>query len=187
MYYFRPSNMGFYVEGKSKIPGDALLLTEEYYNELMLGISQGKHLYIDNDGYPYLTTVANIPLAQAVVEKRRDIEAWRDAQEQSRLTFICTLFPGIIWDLDRGSKSRLDYAYEAAMMGALPPGFFWTNADNLDVPMTPEQLIQFRAEMGTALVARGFQIHARQRQMKQDISIMSSVEEIQNYVIGWPE
>lgn len=186
-HYFNVELRGFFVEGKSLIPEGSTPLSEEYYDALMAGISEGKYLHVGPDGVPFLSDLSDMPKSSAILNKGRDITAWRDAEENAKLTFTSESFPGRTWDLDVVSKARMDYAYEAAKVGALPAGFFWTDASNSDVPMSNEELIQLRVDLGIALVQRGFMIHARQRQMKAEISALPSAEDVQRYVVGWPE
>ncbi|EOA1180601.1 DUF4376 domain-containing protein [Salmonella enterica] len=56
-----------------------------------------------------------------------------------------------------------------AKSGTLPPGFFWTDADNIDVPMTTDELTALEAAMQQNMVLQGFKIHERQRQMKEEV------------------
>ncbi|HBC9470942.1 TPA: DUF4376 domain-containing protein, partial [Escherichia coli] len=56
---------------------------------------------------------------------------------------------------------------------------------NQDVTLTPEELVQLDAAMLQAMVIRGFQIHERQRQMKEDVAGLDSADAIRRYVVGW--
>uniref|UniRef100_UPI00374E87B9 DUF4376 domain-containing protein n=1 Tax=Citrobacter freundii TaxID=546 RepID=UPI00374E87B9 len=91
---------------------------------------------------------------------------------QSRHCFICQFnFSGIA----------------AAQAGMLPPGFFWTDADNRDVELTTEQLVQLAGAMTQAMVTEGFRIHERQRQMKAEVDALQTLEDIRAYPVEWPE
>ncbi|HFW4264642.1 TPA: DUF4376 domain-containing protein, partial [Salmonella enterica subsp. diarizonae serovar 61:r:-] len=74
-----------------------------------------------------------------------------------------------------------------AKSGQLPPGFFWTDANNEDVPVTVDDLLAIDAGMTQAMVVQGFKIHERQRQMKKDIDELTKVGDILNYSVGWPD
>ncbi|WP_420804273.1 DUF4376 domain-containing protein [Yersinia pestis] len=50
------------------------------------------------------------------------------------------------WDANDISKERLDISLKAAESG-LPDNFFWTDADNNDVPVTQEQLKELGMRM----------------------------------------
>ena len=65
------------------------------------------------------------------------------------------------------------------LAGANPLGI-WTSADNVDVPMTLEDMQGLFA----AIVTRGSAIHARQREMKQVIDGMSR-DELEAFQPGW--
>lgn len=52
-------------------------------------------------------------------------------------------------------------------------GFLWTDASNNDVPMNMSNLQLLAAAHEQALVVRGFQIHARQRAMKESLGTMT--------------
>ncbi|EHE7040268.1 DUF4376 domain-containing protein, partial [Salmonella enterica subsp. enterica serovar Newport] len=74
-----------------------------------------------------------------------------------------------------------------AKSGALPPGFFWTDADNIDVPMTADELTVLEAAMQQSMVLQGFKIHERQRQMKEEVDKLTDYKAIQGYIVDWPE
>ncbi|WP_368941618.1 DUF4376 domain-containing protein [Citrobacter werkmanii] len=88
---------------------------------------------------------------------------------------------------DKASQSRLSPVMAAAQAGTLPPGFFWTDADNHDVELTTEQLVQLAGAMTQAMVTEGFRIHERQRQMKEEVAALQRLEDIRAYPVGWPE
>ena len=64
--------------------------------------------------------------------------------------------------------------------GVINPLGIWTSADNVDVPMTLEDMQGLFA----AIVTRGSAIHARQREMKQVIDGMSR-DELEAFQPGW--
>ncbi|HIB1403412.1 TPA: DUF4376 domain-containing protein, partial [Salmonella enterica subsp. enterica serovar Muenchen] len=68
-----------------------------------------------------------------------------------------------------------------------PPGFFWTDADNIDVPMTADELTVLEAAMQRSMVLQGFKIHERQRQMKEEVDKLTDYKAIQGYIVDWPE
>ncbi|EAT8301124.1 DUF4376 domain-containing protein [Salmonella enterica] len=116
--------------------------------------------------------------------KSREIDAWRDAQENSGIIFD---WNGRRWDGGKASKDRLTPVLTVANAGLLPDSFFWTDADNNDVPVTAEDLAALDAAMTQAMVIQGVKIHERQRQMKKDIGELTKVSDILNYSVGWPE
>ncbi|EDN4031398.1 DUF4376 domain-containing protein [Salmonella enterica] len=117
-------------------------------------------------------------------QKAREIDVWRNKQENGSVTFI---WNNHSWDASKASQDRLVPVLIVAKSGQLPPGFFWTDASNEDVPVTVDDLTAIDAGMTQAMVVQGFKIHERQRQMKNDISELTKVSDILNYPVGWPD
>lgn len=109
---------------------------------------------------------------------RAQIEQWRDQQEHEGLTFT---HDGRAWDGGLIVRQRLQ---PVVSLPALPPGFFWTDRDNNDVPLTLSELRELSAAHEVALVTRGFEIHARQRAMKAEVADMDA-EQLQAFAPGW--
>ena len=61
-------------------------------------------------------------------------------------------------------------------LAALPDGFFWTDASNKDVPLSLAELQALNAAHETAIVLRGFEIHAAQRAMKSALESMDQTD-----------
>ncbi|EDH6684227.1 phage tail protein, partial [Salmonella enterica subsp. enterica serovar Poona] len=116
--------------------------------------------------------------------KTREIDAWRDAQENGSITFDRN---GHRWDAGKASQDRLAPVLMVAKDGRLPADFFWTDANNNDVHVTKDDLTAIDAGMTQAMVTQGFKIHERQRQMKKDIAGLTTVSDILNYTVGWPD
>ncbi|HFW5148126.1 TPA: DUF4376 domain-containing protein [Salmonella enterica subsp. enterica serovar Potsdam] len=121
-------------------------------------------------------------LAAALSQKHEEINAWRDRQENGNYPFTLN---GRRWDCGKASQTRLSPVVAVAREGKLPPGFFWTDADNIDVPMTADELISLEAAMQQNMVAVGFKIHERQRQMKEEVSKLTDAQAVLDYVVGW--
>ncbi|EMB5315492.1 DUF4376 domain-containing protein [Salmonella enterica] len=147
----------------------------------------GRQLYADLKAEKYgpVTpfTVTPEMLIAAKQEKHAEINAWRDAQENGSITFSLN---GHKWDCGKASQSRLAPVVAVARTGALPPGFFWTDADNIDVPMTADELTELEAAMQQNMVLQGFKIHERQRQMKEDVDKLTTIDEVRKYIPDWP-
>lgn len=109
---------------------------------------------------------------------RAQIEQWRDQQEHEGITFT---HDGRAWDGGLIVRQRLQ---PVVSLPALPPGFFWTDHDNNDVPVTLSELRELSAAHEVALVTRGFEIHARQRAMKAAVAGMDA-EQLQVFAPGW--
>ncbi|EEY8688543.1 DUF4376 domain-containing protein [Escherichia coli] len=116
--------------------------------------------------------------------KKEEISRWRDSQEDSSFVFE---FSGHRWDAGKASQSRLTPVVAVAGNGLLPEHFFWTDADNQDVTLTPEELIQLDTAMNAAMVMQGFKIHERQRRMKEEVAGLTALPDIRAYPVGWPE
>ncbi|EES3031524.1 DUF4376 domain-containing protein, partial [Escherichia coli] len=71
-----------------------------------------------------------------------------------------------------------------AQAGLLPEGFFWTDADNNNVVLTREKLIALNDAMMVAMVAEGFKIHERQREMKEQLNNLDDLRSIREMVIS---
>lgn len=108
------------------------------------------------------------------------IEMWRNQQESERVT--CE-YLGHTWDADKASLVRLDPVLK---MPSLPQGFIWTTADNQDVEVSLAELAQLEVEISIAIVARGFQIHQHQRQMKTEVEQLTTIQDVLTYTVGWP-
>ena len=74
--------------------------------------------------------------------KTAGINAWRNAMEAANYTFEHN---GRKWDYGKSTQTRLEPSVAAAKAGKLPEAFFWTDADNNDVPMDAETLIALSA------------------------------------------
>ncbi|HCN4205693.1 TPA: DUF4376 domain-containing protein, partial [Escherichia coli] len=81
--------------------------------------------------------------------------------------------------------TRLGMSASAARGGVLPEGFFWTDAENNDVPMTADELISLSDAAGKVMFRKGLEIHIRQREMKKAIAELSDSETILAYRVGW--
>ncbi|EDA0234898.1 DUF4376 domain-containing protein [Salmonella enterica] len=115
-------------------------------------------------------------------QKTREIDAWRNKQESGSVTFT---WNNHSWDASKESQDRLAPVLVVAKSGQLPDGFFWTDANNEDVPVTIADLTAIDAGMTQAMVVQGFKIHERQRKMKKDISELTRVGDILDYPVGW--
>ncbi|EJW4858909.1 DUF4376 domain-containing protein [Salmonella enterica] len=152
--------------------------TEGHGQEIFAELKSGKY------GPVAPFTVTPEMLTAAKQARHAEINAWRDAQENGSITFSLN---GHKWDCGKASQSRLAPVVAVARTGALPPGFFWTDADNVDVPMSADELTALEAAMQQNMVLQGFKIHERQRQMKEEVDKLTDYKAIQQYIVGWPE
>ncbi|ECL1091441.1 DUF4376 domain-containing protein [Salmonella enterica] len=135
-------------------------------------------------GFDGTTVIDLMTLDKAREQKTREIDAWRNTQENGDVTFT---WNNHSWDASKASQDRLVPVLIVAKSGQLPDGFFWTDANNEDVPVTVDDLTAIDAGMTRVMVSQGFKIHERQRQMKKDISELTKVSDILNYPVGWPD
>lgn len=148
----------------------------------------GRRIYSELESGKY-GPVASFIVTEKMVEdlrnqKHAEINGWRDAQEDGNLIFTMNEHR---WDCGKASQARLAPVVAVAKSGTLPPGFFWTDADNIDVPMTADELTALEVAMQQNMVIQGFKIHERQRQMKEEVDRMTDYKMIQGYVADWPE
>ncbi|EDO2134315.1 DUF4376 domain-containing protein [Salmonella enterica] len=145
---------------------------------------EGKMLGTDNNGYPVWVDIPLPDIDDARSQKHDEINAWRNKQENGSVTFT---WNNHSWDASKASQDRLALVLVVAKSGQLPDGFFWTDANNEDVPVTVDDLTAIDAGMTQAMVVQGFKIHERQRQMKKDIDELTKVSDILNYPVGWSD
>lgn len=151
---------------------------EAHGRQLYAALKAGKYGPVG----PFTVTPEMIQAAKD--QKHAEISAWRNTQENGSIIFTLN---GHKWDCGKASQTRLAPVVAVARTGALPPGFFWTDADNIDVSMTADELTVLEAAMQQNMVLQGFKIHERQRQMKEDVDKLTDYKAIQNYVVGWTE
>ncbi|HGP0788154.1 TPA: DUF4376 domain-containing protein [Salmonella enterica subsp. diarizonae serovar 53:z10:z35] len=125
-------------------------------------------------------TVTPEMLTAAKETKHAEINAWRDMQENGRVT---CMYNGNTYDADKESKYRIDNVIKA---GGLPDGVKWTDANNNDIALSLSDLKALQKIMVVAMVVQGGEIHERQRQMKESVDAMTDYKAVQNYVVGWP-
>ncbi|EIE5970184.1 DUF4376 domain-containing protein [Salmonella enterica] len=135
-------------------------------------------------GFDDTNIIDLMPPDKAREQKTREIDAWRNQQENGSITFT---WNNHSWDASKSSQDRLAPVLVVAKSGQLPDGFFWTDASNEDVPVTIDDLMAIDAGMTQTMVMQGFKIHERQRQMKKDIDGLTKVSDILNYSVGWPD
>ncbi|EOC8641411.1 DUF4376 domain-containing protein [Salmonella enterica subsp. enterica serovar Infantis] len=152
--------------------------TEEHGRQLYADLKAGKYGPVT----PFTVTSEMIQAAKQA--KHTEISAWRNTQENGSIIFTLS---GHKWDCGKASQTRLAPVVAVAKSGALPPGFFWTDADNIDVPMTADELAALEAAMQQNMVLQGFKIHERQRQMKEEVDKLTDYKAIQGYIVDWPE
>ena len=112
---------------------------------------------------------------------RDQINAWRDVQEAATIVFE---HAGRRWDGGLAVRTRL---MPMLSLPVLPEGFFWTDADDNDVPVDAAALAALGAAHEAAIVTQGFVIHVRQRAMKAEIDALGDAAALLVYAPGWPD
>jgi len=108
--------------------------------------------------------------------KRSEVNRWRNAQENSAEKLV--VVDSVNWNAEPTSRDRIISTLQGDF---IPP--FWTDAEDVDQSITREKL----QAVHTAIVQLGFAIHARQREMKEQLAALTTVDAVNNYLIGWPE
>ncbi|EAM1813109.1 DUF4376 domain-containing protein [Salmonella enterica] len=114
--------------------------------------------------------------------KRDEINRWRGRQEGGNVSFD---WNGHKWDAGKDTLARITPVLIVASTGKLPAGFFWTDADDNNVPVSADDLIQLNQEIAVAMVMQGLKIHERQQKMKLDIEELTRINDILEYSVGW--
>lgn len=185
-YYYSFKEKGFFYKPDTEsgdCPTDLIPLTDEHYHELMQGQADGKYIEHKKDG-PVLVDYPALSLEDARKQKHNEINHWRDIQENGDITFT---WNNHSWDASKASQDRLAPVLTVAKSGQLPEGFFWTDANNEDVPVTVDDLAAIDAGMTQAMVNMGWKIHERQREMKKEVDELMRASDILNYPVGWPD
>ncbi|EHE5102375.1 DUF4376 domain-containing protein [Salmonella enterica] len=149
----------------------------DYGRQLFADLKAGKY----GEVKPFTVTPEMLAAAKAV--KHTEINAWRDRQENGNIPFTLN---GHQWDCGKASQARLAPVVAVAKTGSLPSGFFWTDADNIDVPMTTDELVALGSAMQQNMVLQGFKIHERQRQMKEEVDRLTTFDDVRQYTPDWP-
>ncbi|EAA2780636.1 DUF4376 domain-containing protein, partial [Salmonella enterica subsp. enterica] len=95
-------------------------------------------------------------------------------------------FNGRNWDYGKATQERLSMSVVMAKQNKLPEVFFWTDADNNDVPMNAAELINLGEAVDSAMFQKGLEIHIRQRQMKEAVDKLTDARAILDYPVDWP-
>lgn len=78
MYYYDKKTNGFLIQGVNLIPEGAINITDEYYQQLLSGQSQGKQIIADKTGNPVLID----PQPSAAYELNLDTLTWEISGEK---------------------------------------------------------------------------------------------------------
>ncbi|EAC0348013.1 DUF4376 domain-containing protein [Salmonella enterica subsp. enterica] len=128
---------------------------------------------------PFNVTPEMLEAAKAA--KRQEIEAWREQQELQPFTFE---WNGHTWNAGPDSLSRLSPVTVVAKAENARDVFVWGDASNQQVHLTMAQAGELAAAMAQAQVNRNDEIYQRQREMKDQLSLLSTLDEVRALTLG---
>ncbi|MDC7886286.1 DUF4376 domain-containing protein, partial [Escherichia coli] len=145
----------------------------------------GRQLYHDLVNGKYGTvspfTVSPEMLAVAKAAKRQEIEAWRTEQEAQPFTFE---WNGRTWNAGPDSLDRLYPVVMAAKSNTARTALAWGDANNQQVKLSIQELEELATAMAQAQVDRNDEIYQRQREMKEQLSQLSILDEVRALTVG---
>ena len=145
----------------------------------------GRQLYHDLVNGKYGTvspfTVSPEMLAVAKAAKRQEIETWRTEQESQPFTFE---WNGRTWNAGPDSMARLYPAVMASKSDTARKTMVWGDAENQQVKLSMPELEELAAAMAQAQVDRNDEIYQRQREMKEQLSRLSTLDEVRALTVG---
>lgn len=144
--------------------------------QLFALLSSGKHGRVA----AFLVTEEMLEAARA--QKREEINAWREAQENMN---HLTVFDGRRWDCGKLPLEHLELPLRMARKGELPGDYTWTDGDNNIVPVTPDELIAIGEAIELAVFNRRSEINARQLAMKSELKSLTTLIDIRFYPVTW--
>ncbi|HAY0041304.1 TPA: DUF4376 domain-containing protein [Escherichia coli] len=126
-------------------------------------------------------TVTPELIAAAKDAKKREIEAWRTEQEAQPFTFE---WNGRTWNAGPDSMARLYPVVMAAKSDTARTTLAWGDADNQQVKLSMQKLDELLTAMALAQVDRNDEIYQRQREMKEQLSRLSTLDEVRALTPG---
>ncbi|WFZ14527.1 DUF4376 domain-containing protein [Escherichia marmotae] len=126
-------------------------------------------------------TVTPELIAAAKDAKKREIEAWRTEQEAQPFTFE---WNGHTWNAGPDSLARLYPVVMASKSDMARDVMTWGDADNQQVKLSIQELEELATAMALAQVDRNDEIYQRQREMKEQLSRLSTLDEVRALTPG---
>ncbi|HAN7627405.1 TPA: DUF4376 domain-containing protein [Escherichia coli] len=112
--------------------------------------------------------------------KKMEIEAWRTEQEALPFTFE---WNGRTWNAGPDSMARLYPVVMAAKSDTARDVMAWGDADNQQVKLSMPELEELATAMAQAQVDRNDEIYQRQREMKEQLSQLSTLDEVRAFSV----
>ncbi|EET4566744.1 DUF4376 domain-containing protein [Escherichia coli] len=126
-------------------------------------------------------TVTPELIAAAKDAKKQQINAWRAEQEAQPFTFE---WNGRTWNAGPDSMARLYPVVMAAKSDTARTTLAWGDADNQQVKLSMSELEELATAMAQAQVDRNDEIYQRQREMKEQLSRLSILDEVRALTVG---
>ena len=120
-------------------------------------------------------------IAAAKAAKKQQINAWRTEQEAQPFTFE---WNGRTWNGGPDSMARLYPAVMASKSDTARKTMVWGDAENQQVKLSMPELEELAAAMAQAQVDRNDEIYQRQREMKEQLSRLSTLDEVRALTVG---
>ncbi|HCL7977255.1 TPA: DUF4376 domain-containing protein [Escherichia coli] len=126
-------------------------------------------------------TVTPELIAAAKDAKKMEIEAWRTEQEAQPFTFE---WNGRTWNAGPDSLARLYPVVMAAKSDTARTALAWGDANNQQVKLSMSELEELAVAMAQAQLDRNDGIYQRQREMKEQLSQLSILDEVRALTVG---
>ncbi|ELO4938784.1 DUF4376 domain-containing protein, partial [Escherichia coli] len=127
---------------------------------------------------PFTVTPEMLEAAKAA--KKREIEAWRTAQEAQSFTFE---WNGRTWNGGPDSVSRLSPVVMSAKAATARTTIVWGDAENQQVKLSMQKLEELLTSMVQAQVNRNDEIYHRQREMKEELNNLNDLKSVRNFML----
>lgn len=128
---------------------------------------------------PFVVTPELLEAVKAA--KRQEIEEWRTEQEAQPFTFE---WNGHSWNGGPDSMARLYPMVMSAKSVTAPKTMVWSDAENQQVKLSMQQLDELLTAMVQAQADRNDEIYQRQREMKAQLSLLYTLDEVRAFTSG---
>ncbi len=95
------------------------------------------------------------------------------------------MWNSVKWDSDTGAQASINFAISNINGGqVLPENFYWTSFDNVNIPMTAQDML----DMASALATFLFNVHDKASELKALINGMANIDDVLSLDINanWP-
>ncbi|UYM14252.1 DUF4376 domain-containing protein [Endozoicomonas euniceicola] len=132
-FYYSKERGGFYISGIHRdIPADVVKITKLEHQTLLIGLSEGKIIDINENGKPFLA----YPSVSEEQQQKQKYEQWK-AERQAKVDTIVVEIDGMKFDGDEISQERM---VRAATLASPDERLNWILADNTVAEVTADQL-----------------------------------------------